>query len=665
MLSPRDFAAEIRDRGISAMFLTTALFNQFIAEIPGAFRSVRHLLFGGEAADPRAVRAALMEGPPERLLNVYGPTEATTFATWQLVGDVAEGGLTVPIGVPIANTRAYVLDRHMDPVPPGIPGELYLGGPGLARGYFGRPALTAERFVPNPHGAEPGDRLYRTGDRVRWRADGTLEFLGRRDSQIKLRGFRIEPGEIEAVMARHAAVRDCVVVLRDTPPAGRELVGYLVPRVARTNGSVPPVGAASSRDHVSVTEVRKYLREHLPEYMVPSTIMVLDALPLSPNGKVDRRALPAPDRVRAGADVAFLPPVTPIEKTLARQWRELLGIERVGLGDNFFELGGHSLLAVRLFAEIERVFARKLPLATLFQAPSLGQLAEVLSRATGTDSQSSYPPHVPGSHPPLFLVHGHYGHVMEYRELVPHLQPHQDVDGCELPARPDAAQLLSTLEELAGHQVRELRAKQPTGPYFLCGYCWGGVLAFEMARQLRAAGGEVALLALIDTPYPGIDGMRTIRRRARLRARKFWKLSVQNLRRLRQLEPGALPGFLRQRLVNIVTRVAGVTAYRWSVRFKRPLLPAFRELPGALVHAAWSYRPQPYPGRVVLFRCAATGSREGSDPFSGWNRVAGGGVEFHEVPGEHSTVMREPHVKTLATELLACLEHARTEIASR
>ncbi|MGH7580839.1 MAG: non-ribosomal peptide synthetase, partial [Gemmatimonadales bacterium] len=295
----------------------------------------------GEPVSRILVEALYAAGAGE-VHNLYGPSETTTYST---AAHVVSGESGAPgIGRPIANTRAYVLDQRLEPVPIGVAGELYLGGAGLARGYLGRPALTAERFVPDPFGpsagAEPGGRLYRTGDRVRWRPDGTLEFLGRLDRQLKLRGFRIELGEIEAVLAQHAGVRDCVVVLRDELPGGQALVGYVVPRAANSNGSTPPVGDPPTGDGAFVTEIRNHLRTRLPEYMVPSAFVVLPALPLSPNGKLDHRALPSPEGIRVGEDGSFVPPRTPIEEALARLWRELLGIERVGLEDNFFELGG-------------------------------------------------------------------------------------------------------------------------------------------------------------------------------------------------------------------------------------------------------------------------------------------------------------------------------------
>jgi amino acid adenylation domain-containing protein len=617
---------------------------------------------------PRDLVEALYAAGAGEVHNLYGPSETTTYSTGTHL-PVGESGLP-GIGRPIANTRAYVLDRRMEPVPIGIPGELYLGGAGVARGYLGRPALTAERFVPDPFGpsagAEPGGRLYRTGDKVRWRPDGTLEFLGRLDQQLKLRGFRIELGEIESVLAQHAGVRDCAVVLREDLPGGPDLVAYVVPRAASTNGSTPPVGDPVPRDRAFVPEIRAHLRAHLPDYMVPSAFVVLAGLPLSPNGKLDRRALPFPEGSRVGEEASFVPPRTPAEEALARLWRELLGIERVGLLDNFFELGGHSLLAVKLFAEIERAFDRRLPLSTLFQAPTLGRLAEVLSQASGPDSGSGLAllHGGGGSRPPLFLTHLYYGDVMEYRELVSRLPPDLPVYGCEAPID-SGGPVLRTIEELACHHVQQIRQKQPTGPYFLCGLCWAGPVAFEMACQLRAAGEEVGLLALIDSTYPGPDRTRPVHRRAQTRLRKLRRLVVQNLRRLRELEWQAMPGFFRQRLVNIVMRVAGVTAFRWSVRFQRPLLPAFRELREVMLHAGWVYRPRPYTGRITLFRAVGDRPRLGPDPFAGWSQVAAGGVEVHEVDGGHNTLMREPHVASLSVQLLACLERARAEIAAR
>ena len=336
VLSARRFCAELRKQGVSTLFLTTALFNLLAREVPGGFRSLRDLLFGGESVDADCVREVVRSDPPERLLHVYGPTESTTFATWYRVRDVAEGASSVPIGRPISNTEVYILDAHLEPVPVGVPGELYLGGAGLARGYLNQPALTAERFIPHPFAAEPGCRLYRTGDFARYLPDGNIEFLGRRDQQLKIRGFRIELGEIEATLSRHPAVRQSVVAASGgiggepaaVPGAGRRLVAYVVPK------EMPWPG---------VSELRGFLKERLPEYMLPSAFVLLDGLPLTPAGKVDRGALPAPDQLRPELEKGFVAPRTPIEAKLAEIWASVLRLEQVGIHDDFFELGGHSL----------------------------------------------------------------------------------------------------------------------------------------------------------------------------------------------------------------------------------------------------------------------------------------------------------------------------------
>ncbi len=362
-LSPREFAAELRDKRITALFLTTALFNQMTREAPGAFAPLTHVLFGGEAVDVASVRAVLRDVPPARLLHVYGPTENTTFSTWHLVTSVPEDAHTVPIGRTISNSQTYVLDASLNLAPLGVTGELYVAGDGLARGYFARPDLTAEKFVPNPFDGRPGARMYRTGDLVRLLPDGNLEFVGRVDHQVKIHGFRIEPGEIDAVLAQHPAVKDAIVHVREDAPGDRRLVGYIVwqPEAASTEPG----------------ELRGYLKSRLPEYMVPSAFVVLPALPLSPNGKVDRRALPAPAGERQVED-AYVEPRNEMEARIAAIWREGLQIDRVGVHDNFFDLGGHSLLLVEVHRQLVEAVGPKVSVVDLFAYPTVEQLARHL-----------------------------------------------------------------------------------------------------------------------------------------------------------------------------------------------------------------------------------------------------------------------------------------------
>ncbi|HEU4328000.1 MAG TPA: amino acid adenylation domain-containing protein [Roseiflexaceae bacterium] len=401
-LSPLAFADLLREQQITAMFMTTALFNQFAREVPDAFRGVGTLMFGGEACDPACIRAVLHAGPPANLLHVYGPTESTTFASWHRITAVAEGVTTVPIGAGLANTLLYVLDGSMQPVPVGVPGELYIGGDGLARGYWQRPDLTAERFVPNPFGGagdwglgageengEPraeneeqrhenaelktqnsklktqNSRLYRTGDLVRWLPDGALEFIGRRDGQIKLRGFRIELGEIEHALGQHPDIASAVVQVWGQTSQERQLVAYLVPRA----GAPVPPGS----------ELRAFLKASLPAYMVPALYVTLEQLPLNANGKIDRRALPPPGQHVSQAAGSYTAPASALEQTIARVWQDCLQISRVGSEDNFFELGGHSLLMIQAHSRLREQLKREFPITEMFRCPTVSSLAAALS----------------------------------------------------------------------------------------------------------------------------------------------------------------------------------------------------------------------------------------------------------------------------------------------
>jgi amino acid adenylation domain-containing protein len=362
MLDPAALVRVLRSGAVSVLFLTTALLNQVADADPGAFGALRCLLFGGEPADPERVAAVLRAGRPERLLHVYGPTEATTFAAWHRVEAVEPATGTVPIGGPIPGTSLHVLDRGLEPLPPGAAGELFIGGRGLARGYLHRPGLTADRFVPDPGGT--GARLYRTGDRVRWRADGSLQFLGRLDRQLKIRGHRIEPAEVEASLRGHPAVKDCVVL--PVPGAGGEpaLAAYVV-----------------LLDHEGTTTdgVREFLAQRLPSYLVPAHLVPVDEIPLTVNGKLDAAALPSPaDRRRPET---YVGPRTPLERDLADLWCRTLGISPVGVHDDFFRLGGHSLLATTVVTRVREKYRVELPLRRLFETPTVAGLAAAVEAA--------------------------------------------------------------------------------------------------------------------------------------------------------------------------------------------------------------------------------------------------------------------------------------------
>ena len=380
----------IQRNGVTTLWLTAGLFHQMVEENIVSLRGVRQLLAGGDVLSVPHVRKALEQLPGCQLINGYGPTENTTFTCCHRI--YTSERRSVPIGRPIANTQVYILDAHLQPVPMGVPGELFAAGDGLALGYVNQPQLTAEKFIPNPFSRDAEAKLYRTGDLARWLPDGTVEFLGRVDTQIKIRGFRIELNEIETALNTHPAVRECTVVAHQNGATDKKLVAYLV----ADNGTAPSSAA-----------LREHLRNKLPDYMVPAVFVPLPALPLNANGKVDRKALPAPDMGSLGSGKEFIAPRDDIEAKLAAIWEDVLDTRPVGVDDHFFELGGHSLLAVRLIARIEKVFGTRLPVTTVFQSPSVGQLAEVLRGGKSAISNSSIVEIQPkGTKPPLFFVHG-------------------------------------------------------------------------------------------------------------------------------------------------------------------------------------------------------------------------------------------------------------------
>ncbi|MDZ8086287.1 MAG: amino acid adenylation domain-containing protein [Nostoc sp. DedQUE12b] len=366
-LSPHEFALQLRKKGINILFLTTALFQQIARDVPQAFATLKYLLFGGETIDLRWIKKILKNGTPKHLIHVYGPTENTTFSSYYYVQEFSSA-TSLPIGRPITNTQIYILDPHLQLVPVGVTGELYMGGEGLAREYLNRPEVTTKHFIPHPFSNNPKTRLYKTGDLARYLSDGNIEFLGRIDNQVKIRGFRIELSEIEAVLNQHPAVRETVVIVGEDVPDDKYLVAYVV----------------LNQEQIVMQEVqgfafllRQFLKEKLPEYMVPRAYVILESLPLTPNGKLDRHALPMPDTISFN-NQDYVAPRSQVEELLAQIWAKVLGKEQVGVHDNFFELGGHSLLATVLTSRIRDTFQIDLPVSNLFEAPTIEQLTKYI-----------------------------------------------------------------------------------------------------------------------------------------------------------------------------------------------------------------------------------------------------------------------------------------------
>ena len=485
--SPDAVAAAVERHGVTTMWLTAGLFHELVDRRPDCLASVRHLLAGGDVLSPRHVSRALAALHPEgRLTNGYGPTETTTFA---LTHDLRPGdrvGASVPLGRPIQATSCQVMDATGQPAPVGVPGELWIGGDGVSRGYRNDPGLTAERFVADPD--SPGGRLYRSGDRVRRLPDGTIEFLGRVDRQLKVRGFRVEPAEVEQALRDHPAVRDVVVEPFDRAPGDRALAAYVVAE----DGAVP---AAALRQHALAK---------LPRAMVPAAWIPLPRVPLNANGKVDRKRLPAPGRehLARGAGSGSEPGSEP-ERKLVAIFARVLELDDVGVEEDFFALGGHSLLAVALAEQIERAFGARLPLATIFEASTPRALAELLGEGRPSQRFENLVPLKPyGSRPPLFAVTAGDGNVVGFGPLAKHISADQPLYALQPSGLDGVSAIDRGIEAMAARCVEEIKSVQPHGPYLLAGRCNGSSVAFEIAQQLHRNGDEVAMLASIDSDPP-------------------------------------------------------------------------------------------------------------------------------------------------------------------
>lgn len=641
-LSPRRFAEELRRQQVSMMFLTTALFNQIARDVPDAFATMRQLMFGGEAVDVGAVKQIVAHGSPQRLVHVYGPTESTTFATAYLVESVSADATTIPIGRAISNTQTFILDTNLNPVPVGVPGDLYLGGDGLAREYLNHAALTNEKFVANP--CKAGARLYKTGDVARYLPDGNIEFVGRKDHQVKIRGFRIELGEIEAALAEHPFVAECIVNLVEGEYGDKRLIAYFV---------------ATAMDEAHPGNLRDFMRNKLPEYMLPTAFVRLESLPLSPNGKIDRRALPVPETTEAAATSKYVPPRDELELKLSKIWEKVLPVRPIGVNDNFFDLGGHSLLAVRMFSLIEKAFERNLPLATLFQAPTISALAEVMRGESWPAAWSSLVViNGGGTQRPFFCIHAAGGNVLEYYDLARHLGPDQPFYGLQAQGLDGKEEPHTTIREMAAHYIKEMRDVQPEGPYFIGGRSSGGTIAFEMACQLKAAGEEVALLALLDTYPAGYFKLLPHGKASRGRMQQMLERVRAHAANLGELGFAAKLTYLANKLKYAPAKIkhkAYRRAYKMYERIGRPLPTVLKNIEELNFMAAREYLPQVYSGRATLF--SATDLTASFDVEDGWRQLVDE-LEVHKIPGNHLDMIKEPHVQVLAEKLRLCLNTA-------
>jgi amino acid adenylation domain-containing protein len=641
--SPVELMRALQRNAITRVITVPSVLSYWLPAIaslqPVAF-PLKYCCVSGEVLlGPLAVR--LRETLPHvRLINFYGAAELSHHATWfEVTGSLEKSAeKSVPIGRPIANTQAYLLDSQMQPVPLGTPGELYMGGSGLARGYLNLPEPTALRFVESPFQAESG--LFKTGDLCRMLPDGNLEYLGRMDQQVKIRGCRIEPSEVEAALKMHAGVREAVVGGRENQRGEQQLVAWVVPQRA---------------GFVTSTELRRFLERILPDYSVPSQFVFLSVLPRLPNNKVNRRELPEPGRFRSDRQALGGRPREGLEQSLAGIWEQLLDARPLGREDDFFELGGHSLLAARMIAVIADQLGQAVSAALLMEAPTIAQLARVMEGETS----SAYPRYIVPIQPlgpevPFFC----FGAGAAFRALAGRLGWDQPFFGVSLD-QSDLRWLTpgTTLQEIVRRMLESVRAFQPAGPYCLGGHSMYGLYAYEAACQLQAEGQEVASVFLLDTFLPVIARDRY----------SVWMRIGAHLSALRERASEKDLGAISRHVAYLVPlgRSVARLAFRKTWRpgsselaqngAPRESQPA-ETLDALLAAAERSYLPRPYRGRITLMEAESQPLGTAVGARFGWKDLCNGALEIRTVPGEHSSIILPPHVDHLAREIAACLE---------
>jgi thioesterase domain-containing protein len=580
------------------------------------------MLTAGEPLDRTLAQRLLERGAG--LWNLYGPTEATIYATGRRI---SKDDTKITVGQPLANYTAYVLDHNRKGVPIGAIGELYLGGIGVARGYLNRPELTNEKFITDPFGG-PARTLYRTGDLARFLPDGQIELLGRADNQIKLRGYRIELEEIESVLASHPKIRKAAAKLIDLGEGDQRLVAYFIPQEAGC---------------LDESQLREYASRSLPPYAVPSAFVALDALVLTPSGKVDRKALPTPHGLKSfqatvPSDIA----ADEIELAVLDCWHTVLNIPQVDLDNNFFAVGGHSLLAARMFAKLDEKLGLKLPISLLVEAPTPRLLADRIRKIKQSPIKCIVRMQIKGTLPPLYLIHHLFGDILLYRTLAECFSPERPVIGIQAPTGlAETAECIS-LKSLAARYVQEILAEQRSGPFHLAGFSSGSVMAFEMASQLKQLGHEVGLLALIDgdinAPGPPLS-----------KAARYKKIVIRKLCKI----IFKLGDELKEGPKQFIAKRVKYWWLIWTVRRLKAsaALETKLTLQQILFLAENDYRPQPYPGPLLLLRFHDEAWKYGPDPLMGWGGLVQGGIEVLDFPGGHVTGMSSARAARVANIL--------------
>lgn len=587
----------------------------------------------------KKVRAQFDRQP--QMFNVYGQSETIGNCAYAIPPDFDREQGYVPVGLPYPHSQAYIVDENMQQVAIGDTGELCISGANLAKGYLNRPEVNAEKFIINPFNSETSERLFRTGDVARQlpESQGIIEVLGRTDFQVKIRGMRVEIGEIESTLEEHSFVKEAVVSAKEDGDNEIKLVAYLVPQ-----------SSAHLDNKASLySELRNYLTDKLPDYMIPNIFMVLSAMPLTPNGKLDRLALPeVTSEVNRNQD--FVAPRDSLETELVGIWERALEVASIGIQDNFFELGGHSLKAVKLFTEVEQKYGKTLPISILFQAPTIEKLAEIIRHTEIYNTWSQLVTvQEKGSKPPLFLNAGILGNVMNFKDLAYYLGEDQPLYGIQALGLDGKEPPLSSLEEMAARNIKIIKTVQPQGPYFLGGFSFGGLIAFEMSQQLLKAGEKVAFLGLFDTRTPFAY------QRIKELPSTFREKLIFHWGHLRRQKTNYLLNKLKTRFgINIQNQTPLENSPSDVRRKIRSKVRDSHKL------AKTEYTVLPYPEKIHLFRALEQPKPHNLiiDPLLGWGKIPEAGLDIYDVPGTHKSILLEPNVSVLAAKVKSCLEKA-------
>jgi len=596
------------------------------------------ILCGGEALPKDMVDKLTRRS--SQLWNMYGPTETTIWSTLKHI----KSNEDISIGKPIANTQVYILDEDLNNLADGSIGEIYIGGDGVAAGYLNRPELTSERFINDIFSAIPGSKLYRTGDLGKLNESGEIQCLGRIDHQVKVRGYRIELEEVEHALAKQEDIKEAVVIAREDTPGDPRLVAYIV---LGNNSKDIDLKKRTSNWHQALMGI-------LPEYMVPDDFVLLTAIPITPNGKTDRKSLPKPDHSLITSSGEFVAPRTDVEKLLVDIWQEVMGLPRISVLDNFFTLGGRSLVAVQIMARIEKATGLRLPLATLFEHSTIEKLAIRLQVDAKSITWESLVPIKPtGSKMPLYIVHGAGLNVLLFNALAMNMDDDQPVYGLQARGLNGVDEPLDVMEEIAANYISEIVAQNPSGPYALAGYSLGGTIAYEMARQMIAMGKDVKLLAVFDTYAKQTDrfdpfGKKIFNRISLFVMQFFYSFVLFAHDPKRTIAYKSL--VIKRRLIRFMWKIKGTEE-------KREGFFAYdNEIDEASAKAKQNYYQKPLNITVDLFRAKKKTFYMSDFKYLGWREFALKGVNVHDIPGEHNTIFAPPNDKEFAIELQKCLD---------